>query len=39
MLCGGDKTGEKRFYKRMIPIAENIYRSYLETLDKKENSK
>ena len=33
MLCGGDKTGDKRFYRRMIPIAESIYQTYLETLD------
>ncbi|WP_367111642.1 type II toxin-antitoxin system RelE/ParE family toxin [uncultured Psychrobacter sp.] len=39
MLCGGDKTGDKRFYKRMIPIAENIYQVYLKTLDHKENKK
>ncbi len=30
MLCGGDKTGDKRFYKRMIPIAESIYQRYLD---------
>lgn len=30
MLCGGDKTGDKRFYKRMIPIAESIYKRYLD---------
>lgn len=31
MLCGGDKTGDKRFYKRMIPVAESIYKRYLDT--------
>lgn len=35
MLCGGDK----RFYKRMMPIAESIYQAYLKTLDNKENNK
>lgn len=39
MLCGGDKTGDKRFYKRMMPIAESIYQAYLKTLDNKENNK
>lgn len=29
MLCGGDKTGDKRFYKTMIPLAESIYQNYL----------
>lgn len=30
MLCGGDKTGDKRFYKKMIPLAEKIYVDYLK---------
>ena len=25
LLCGGDKTGDKRFYKRMISIAEREF--------------
>jgi hypothetical protein len=29
LLIGGDKTGEGRFYERMIPLAEKIWRSYL----------
>ena len=32
MLCGGDKTGNKRFYDVMIPIAEKEFSSYLSTL-------
>jgi hypothetical protein len=32
MLCGGDKTGDKRFYKKMIPIAEQAFLAYLDTL-------
>ncbi|WP_352259722.1 type II toxin-antitoxin system RelE/ParE family toxin [Psychrobacter sp. TB55-MNA-CIBAN-0194] len=39
MLCGGDRTGDKRFYERMMPIAESIYQACLETLDNKENKK
>lgn len=39
MLCGGDKTGDKRFYKRMIPIAEDIYDRYLARKDNKETKK
>ena len=31
MLCGGNKTGDKRFYKRMIPIAETEFLKYLES--------
>lgn len=29
LLCGGDKTGDKRFYKRMIPLAEREFAQYL----------
>ena len=30
LLIGGDKTGDARFYDRMIPIAERIWHEYLE---------
>jgi len=30
LLIGGDKTGDKRFYKRMIPIADRLFIEYLE---------
>lgn len=29
MLCGGDKTGNKQFYPRMIAIAEQEFTAYL----------
>ncbi len=33
VLCAGNKTGnEKRFYKEMIPLAEGIYRRYLQEI-------
>lgn len=32
LLCGGDKTGNKRFYETMIPIAEKEFLNYLETM-------
>lgn len=38
MLCGGDKTGNKRFYKDIIPIAEEIYKRHLKELDAKDNN-
>ncbi|HVZ88464.1 MAG TPA: type II toxin-antitoxin system RelE/ParE family toxin [Polyangia bacterium] len=28
LLIGGDKTGDERFYDRMIPIAERIWEQY-----------
>lgn len=29
LLIGGDKTGDNRFYERMIPLAEQIWDRYL----------
>ena len=29
LLCGGDKTGDKRFYEKMIPLAEMAYLKHL----------
>lgn len=35
LLCAGNKVGdEKRFYKRMIPIANKEYQSHLDSLRK-----
>jgi hypothetical protein len=33
LLIGGIKTGDDRFYDRMVPTAENIWREYLDELD------
>lgn len=38
MLCAGDKTGNKRFYRDLIPIAEEIYKRHLKELDAKDNN-
>jgi hypothetical protein len=32
LLIGGDKTGDKRFYERMIPTADNLYDAHLQEL-------
>jgi hypothetical protein len=32
LLIGGDKTGDNRFYQRMIPLADRLYDEHLETL-------
>lgn len=38
LLCAGNKVGdEKRFYKRMIPIADKEYQAYLEELRKDDD--
>ena len=37
LLIGGDKTGDDRWYERMVPLADQIYDEYLEAL-KREGS-
>ena len=32
LLIGGDTTGDKRFYERMIPRADALYDTYIEEL-------
>jgi hypothetical protein len=32
LLLGGDKTGDTRFYERMIPLADRLYDEYLAEL-------
>lgn len=32
LLIGGDKTGDERWYRRMIPLAEEIYAEHLREL-------
>jgi hypothetical protein len=34
LLVGGDKTGDTRWYDKMIPLAEKIFAKHLETLEK-----
>ena len=38
LLVGGSKAGDKRWYKRMIPVAEAIFERHLETLEKEDSS-
>jgi len=35
LLLGGDKTGDDRFYDRMIPAADKLYDVYIEELKKE----
>jgi len=30
LLIGGDKTGDGRFYARLLPVAERIWKEYLD---------
>jgi len=32
LLIGGDKTGDDRFYERMIPIADKLYDEYIKEI-------
>jgi hypothetical protein len=32
LLIGGDKSGKKRFYDEMIPIADRLYDEHLQQL-------
>jgi hypothetical protein len=38
LLIGGDKTGDDRFYDRMVPIADDLYDKHLDTLLRERNS-
>ena len=35
LLIGGIKTGDKRFYRKMIPIADELYDVYLKEIRKE----
>ena len=35
LLIGGEKTGDKRFYGRMIPVADDLYDEYLREIKKE----
>lgn len=35
LLIGGDKTGDKRFYDKYVPLADKLYDEHLEELRKE----
>ena len=35
LLLGGDKTGDRRWYKKYVPIADRLYDEHLEHLRKE----
>jgi hypothetical protein len=35
LLIVGDKTGDSRFYERMIPIADKLYETYIDEIRKE----
>ena len=36
LLIGGDKTGNDRWYKEFVPLADALYEQHVEDLKKKE---
>lgn len=36
LLIGGDKTGDKRFYDRMIPVADRLYDEHVARLRRED---
>ena len=36
LLLGGDKTGDGRWYEKMIPKADSIYRKHLKDLEEEQ---
>jgi hypothetical protein len=35
LFIGGDKTGDNRFYERMVPIADALYDVYIDEIGKE----
>jgi hypothetical protein len=35
LLIGGDKTGDDRFYERMVPVADQLYDVYIAEIRKE----
>lgn len=35
LLIGGNKTGDKRFYKKMIPVADRLYDEHIAPLKRE----
>lgn len=35
LLIGGDKTGDNRFYDRMVPVADDLYDAHLAELKRE----
>ena len=35
LLIGGDKTGDKRWYAKVVPVADRLYDAHVETLQRE----
>jgi hypothetical protein len=38
LLIGGEKRGDKRFYSRMIALADKLYGAYLDGIRRKDRN-
>jgi hypothetical protein len=38
LLIGGDKSGDTRFYERMIPLADTLYDEHLAAESKEQDN-
>lgn len=38
LLLAGDKTGDDRFYERMIPVADRLYDQHLEEIESNDDT-
>lgn len=38
LLIGGDKSGDRRFYERIVPLADRLYQEHLDELARKDES-
>jgi hypothetical protein len=38
LLIGGDKTGDRRFYDRMVPVADALYDEHLAGLAREKDN-
>jgi hypothetical protein len=39
LLLGGDKTRDERWYKKNVPLADQIYDKYLVEMEEEDNAK
>lgn len=36
LLIGGDKSGDRRFYDRIVPLADRLYREHLDEISRRD---
>jgi hypothetical protein len=38
LLIGGNKSGDDRWYKKYVPVADKLYRKHLEEIDQEKGA-